>query len=102
MITYTSDKLIDRFTTIIIVGVGTLIFIAPMWILQASYDDKEKFAVITAFFVVFLGLFSSMTDANRIETLALLLHKSCESRHIFFYHIDSVFCRYSAVLMVLS
>ncbi len=70
MITYTSDKRIDRFITVIIIGVGTLMLIAPMWILQALEDAKRKLAVITAFIAVFLGLFSSMTDAKPFETLA--------------------------------
>jgi len=47
-----------------------LMLIAPMWILQAWDDVKRKLAVITAFIVLFLGLFSSMTDAKPFETLA--------------------------------
>lgn len=70
MITYTSNKRIDRFITVIIIGIGTLMLIAPMWILQALEDAKRKLAVITAFIAVFLGLFSSMTDAKPFETLA--------------------------------
>lgn len=69
-ITYTSNKRIDRFITVIIIGIGTFMLIAPIWILHALEDAKSKLAIITAFITVFLGLFSSMTDAKPFEILA--------------------------------
>jgi hypothetical protein len=70
LVTYTSDKRIERFVTLVIVGVGTVMLLAPMWILQAVHNDNYKLAVITAFVVVFLGLVSSATVAKPFETLA--------------------------------
>jgi hypothetical protein len=70
VITYTDDKRIDRFVTILIVGVGTLMLLTPMWILQALHNDNAKLAVITAFVVVFLGLVAYATVAKPFETLA--------------------------------
>ena len=70
VITYTDDKRIDRFVTIVIVGVGTAMLLTPMWILQALNRDNDKLAVITAFVVVFLGLVSYATVAKPFETLA--------------------------------
>lgn len=43
--------------------------IAPMWILEFLGSGKVKLGVITGFIVVFLGLFSGMTDAKPFETL---------------------------------
>lgn len=43
--------------------------VAPMWILEFLEDTKVKLAVITASIVVFLALFSRMTDATPFETL---------------------------------
>jgi hypothetical protein len=70
VITYTSDKRIDRFITVVIVGVGTVMLLVPMWILQALQNNYYKLAVITAFIVIFLGLLSYATVAKPFETLA--------------------------------
>lgn len=70
VITYTDDKRIDRFVTIVIVGVGTVMLLAPMWILQALQSNGLKLGVITVFVVVFLGLVSYATVAKPFETLA--------------------------------
>lgn len=70
VVTYTSDKRIDRFVTMLIVGVGTIMLLVPMWILQALERSHDKLAVITAFVVVFLGLVSYATVAKPFETLA--------------------------------
>ncbi|KAG4436525.1 hypothetical protein IFR05_007999 [Cadophora sp. M221] len=70
VITYTSDKRIDRFVTVLIVGIGTVMLLAPMWILQALDRSVLKLAVITVFVVVFLGLVSYATVAKPFETLA--------------------------------
>lgn len=70
VITYTSDKRIDRFVTVLIVGSGTMMLLVPMWILQALDKSNHKLGVITAFVVVFLGLVSYATVAKPFETLA--------------------------------
>lgn len=70
VITYTSDKRIDRFITILVVGIGVVMLIAPMWILQAVPSNSYKLAVITTFIVVFLGIVSYATVAKPFETLA--------------------------------
>ncbi|KAF4628645.1 hypothetical protein G7Y89_g9509 [Cudoniella acicularis] len=70
VITYTSDKRIDRFITVVIVGIGTVMLVAPMWILQAIPNNSYKLAVITTFIVTFLGMVSYATAAKPFETLA--------------------------------
>ena len=70
VITDSSDKRIDRFVTVLIVGIGTVMLLVPMWILQALDKNNHKLGVITAFVVVFLGLVSYATVAKPFETLA--------------------------------
>ncbi|OBT63849.1 hypothetical protein VE03_06580 [Pseudogymnoascus sp. 23342-1-I1] len=70
MITYTSDKRIDKFISTLIVAVGSVMLIAPMWILNSLQNTVYKLAVITAFIFVLLGLLSSTTLAKPFETLA--------------------------------
>ncbi|PVH88906.1 hypothetical protein DL98DRAFT_622567 [Cadophora sp. DSE1049] len=70
VITYTSDKRIDRFVAVLIVWIGTVMLLVPMWILQALDKSNHKLGVITAFVVVFLGLVSYATVAKPFETLA--------------------------------
>ncbi|RDL33932.1 Uncharacterized protein BP5553_08300 [Venustampulla echinocandica] len=70
VITYTSDKRIDRFITVVVVGIGSVMLIAPMWILQAMPNSRYKLAVITTFIVAFLGMVSYTTIAKPFETLA--------------------------------
>lgn len=67
---YVSDKKIERFVTAVIVIVGMIMLITPMWILQAL-DGKTvpKLGTITAFIVVFLGMVSYATLAKPFETL---------------------------------
>ncbi len=65
-----SDKRIDRFITCLVVGVGTIMLIAPMWILEVINKSIQKLAVITVFIIVFLAMISSVTVAKPFETLA--------------------------------
>jgi hypothetical protein len=69
-VTHFSDKKIDRFVTIVIVGIGKVMLIAPMWILQALATPIPKLGTITAFIVLFLGMVSYATVAKPFETLA--------------------------------
>lgn len=68
---YVSDKKIERFVTAVIVMLGMIMLIAPMWILQAL-DGRTlpKLGTITAFIVTFLMLVSYATLAKPFETLA--------------------------------
>ncbi|KAH8591298.1 hypothetical protein B0O99DRAFT_744507 [Bisporella sp. PMI_857] len=69
VITYTSDKWINRFITMVIMSIGTVMLIAPLWILQSIGDVNRKLTVITAFIVAFLGMVSYVTSAKPFETL---------------------------------
>jgi hypothetical protein len=98
VVTYISDKRIDRFITVVIVSVGVLMLIAPMWILQALQDIYQKLGTITAFIIVFLAIVSYTTTAKPTETLAAtaaLVPQSCKVEK---GHANPR--RYAAVLMV--
>lgn len=70
VITYISDKRIEKFATAIIVIVGLVMIITPMWILQAlGGRTVHKLGTITAFIVGFLGIVSYATAAKPFETL---------------------------------
>ena len=58
------DKLIDRFITCLIVGVGTVMLIAPMWILEVMNESIQKLRVMTIFIIIFLDMISTVTVAK--------------------------------------
>ncbi|TVY33883.1 hypothetical protein LOCC1_G008063, partial [Lachnellula occidentalis] len=65
-----SDKRIDRFITFLILGIGTAMLIAPIWILEVMTRPIRKLVVITVFIVAFLAMLSAVTMAKPFETLA--------------------------------
>ncbi|KIN05273.1 hypothetical protein OIDMADRAFT_78820, partial [Oidiodendron maius Zn] len=67
---YFSDELMDRCVTMVIVSVGTLMLVAPMWILQALGSQQQKLWVITAFLLSFVVMISHATMARPFEILA--------------------------------
>jgi hypothetical protein len=69
-VTYFSDKRIDRFITFLVVGVGMIMLIAPMWILYGLQSNLQKLGTITGFIVLFLVLVVSATVAKPFEALA--------------------------------
>jgi hypothetical protein len=70
VVNYTSDKRIDSFITVLIVGVGMCMLIAPMWILEFLTTPLSKLGTITAFIVVFLGMINYASTAKPFEILA--------------------------------
>ncbi|KAE9376269.1 hypothetical protein N431DRAFT_479582 [Stipitochalara longipes BDJ] len=65
-----SDKKLDRFITVIITTLGTLMLIVPLWVLPNLEHVNAKLGIITAFVVVFLGLVAYTTAAKPFESLA--------------------------------
>lgn len=65
-----SDKKIDRFMTVVILVIGLIMLIAPMWILQTLDNNNHKLGTITGFIVLFLGIVSYATAARPLEALA--------------------------------
>ncbi|KAK1671996.1 hypothetical protein BDP55DRAFT_274936 [Colletotrichum godetiae] len=68
-VSHYSDKRMDSFASAVIIAVGVLMLITPIWILQALTDLKAKLAVITAFIFVFLLVLSLAMVAKPFEAL---------------------------------
>ncbi|KAJ3539468.1 hypothetical protein NM208_g5477 [Fusarium decemcellulare] len=68
-VSYYSDKRIDRFASAVIVTVGVVMLITPIWVLQAMGTLRAKLGVITAFVFVFLLVLSSAMVAKPFEAL---------------------------------
>ncbi|KXH48272.1 hypothetical protein CNYM01_11880 [Colletotrichum nymphaeae SA-01] len=68
-VSYYSDKRIDRFASAIIIAIGVLMLITPIWILQAVNHSTSKLAVITVFIFVFLLILSLAMVAKPFEAL---------------------------------
>lgn len=66
---YSSGGRIDAFVSIIIVAIGLLMLITPLWILGSIAPVKERLAIITAFLMVFLCLVTFTTAARPFESL---------------------------------
>lgn len=67
---YTSDIDIERFSSIAIFLAGSALFIAPLWILQALDQLRQRLAVITSFIFLFLLVLTSSTLGKPFEVLA--------------------------------
>jgi hypothetical protein len=78
-----SDRKIDRFITVIITALGTVMLIVPLWVLPNLESLKAKLGIITAFVVLFLGLVAYTTVAKPFESLAAA---AAYVLHYYFYH----------------
>ena len=67
---YSSDKRIDRVVATIIMILGVIMLIAPLWILAFVGDLAKRLGVICAFILLFVALVSVTTIAKPFETLA--------------------------------
>ncbi|KAI8945298.1 hypothetical protein F4801DRAFT_136462 [Xylaria longipes] len=69
MVSYYSDKRMDTFASSIIVGLGIILLLAPLWILYALKSSVLKLAVITVFVATFLIILSFAMVAKPFEAL---------------------------------
>ena len=67
---YSSDEKIDRFVATVIMGLGLIMLIAPLWILAFLEGLTPRLGVISAFIVLFVTLLSVTTVAKPFESLA--------------------------------
>ena len=67
---YSADEKIDRFIATVIMGLGLIMLIAPLWILAFLEGLIPRLGVISAFIVLFLVLLSITTVAKPFESLA--------------------------------
>ncbi|KAI0864928.1 hypothetical protein F4860DRAFT_383945 [Xylaria cubensis] len=69
MVSYYSDKRIDTFASSIIVSLGIIMLLAPLWTLYALKSSALKLAVITVFVTTFLIILSFTMVAKPFEAL---------------------------------
>lgn len=55
--------------TTLIMMVGLIMIIAPLWILEYLTTDEQKLSTITAFIVAFVGMLSTVTVSRPFEIL---------------------------------
>lgn len=67
---YTSDRHVDILSSVAIFITGSVMFIAPLWVLQALKEFRLRLAVITVFILVFLTVLASSTLGRPGEVLA--------------------------------
>ena len=67
---YFSDEKIDHFVATVIMGLGLIMLIAPLWILAFLEGLVPRLGVISAFIVLFTALLSVTTVAKPFESLA--------------------------------
>ena len=67
---YSSDEKIERFVATVIMSVGLIMLIAPLWILAFLEGLVQRLGVISAFIVLFVALLSVTTVAKPFESLA--------------------------------
>ncbi|OHF02356.1 hypothetical protein CORC01_02349 [Colletotrichum orchidophilum] len=71
-VSYYSDKRMDNFASAVIIAIGVLMLITPIWILQALTELKPKLAVITIFIFGFLLVLSLAMVAKPFEALGAI------------------------------
>jgi hypothetical protein len=82
---YSSDEKVDRFVGAIILLLGVMMLIAPLWILKFVPSTLNRLGVISTFIVLFVVLLSFTTVAKPFESLAAaagyVSHKRLLSLH---------------------
>lgn len=68
-IKHSSDQRINQVMTTLIMMVGLIMIIAPLWILEYLTTDEQKLSTITAFIVAFVGMLSTVTVSRPFEIL---------------------------------
>lgn len=68
--TYSSNKKIDVVMTAVIVVIGLLVLLGPMWWLEFVVDGNRRLGIISAFVVLFAGILASATVQRPFEVLA--------------------------------
>jgi hypothetical protein len=67
---YFSNRGLEAFVTFVIITVGLLLLLGPMWSLQFIQNNIQRLGLITAAIVLFTGLLASATIAKPFEVLA--------------------------------
>jgi hypothetical protein len=68
--TYHSNVGFDAFVTAVLITLGLMLLLGPMWTLQFVTNNIKQLGIITGFILVFTALLSSATVAKPFEVLA--------------------------------
>lgn len=66
---YVSDERMNRFISFLIVTIGLIMLIAPLWVLAFVSQTIYRLTVITVFTVIFLSLVSFAVDTAPVDGL---------------------------------
>lgn len=69
VVSHFSDKRMDTFASSVIVGLGIILLLTPLWILFVLQSPALKLAVITAFITTFLIILSFAMVTKPFEAL---------------------------------
>ncbi|KAL8922483.1 MAG: hypothetical protein Q9172_003548 [Xanthocarpia lactea] len=67
---YNIEETIDKFVTCVTIGLGLIMLIAPLWLLQYVVNDMGRLKIITGCLIVFTILLSIVVVARPFEVLA--------------------------------
>jgi hypothetical protein len=67
---YSSDEKIERFAGLVIVVLGVVMLVGPLWALEFVHGPVNRLGLITVFIVLFITLVSLATVAKPFESLA--------------------------------
>ncbi len=67
---YPSNTAFDAFINVVVIAVGLMLLIGPMWTLQFVTDDVKRLAIITGFTLLFTSILTGATTAKPFEVLA--------------------------------
>lgn len=71
---YSDEEKIDKFVTCVTVGLGLIMLVAPLWLLQYVYvevpDLMPRLKIITGFLIGFTALLVIVAVARPFEVLA--------------------------------
>jgi hypothetical protein len=67
---YSSDEKIEQFASLVILFLGVVMLVAPLWALEFVHGPVNRLGLITVFIVLFVTLVSLATVAKPFESLA--------------------------------
>jgi hypothetical protein len=67
---YHTNTELDAFINVVVIIIGLMLLIGPMWALQFVTDGVTRLAIITAFTLLFTSILAGATTAKLIEVLA--------------------------------
>ena len=67
---YLTDPGLDAFTNAVVISIGLMLLIGPMWTLQFVTNGVKRLGIITGFTLLFTSIVAAATTAKPFEVLA--------------------------------